>query len=142
MLHYLYLLSTEDLTNKYWRIKNIPPLAEAFVTTNKCTYIIITTTNKFPVFDCEYDDIIFNPSIIFPTYTQSPHINTNIMKSILSNYNNEYVTYTDGSKNDHGTGCVYYVSNTTNSHKIKVNSLYSIFTAEGYAIQAALERIS
>ena len=38
--------------------------------------------------------------------------------------------------------CIYYVSNTNSSYKIKVNSLCSVYTAEGFAIQAALERIS
>lgn len=142
LLKCLCVVSIENYTNKYWRIKNTPPLVEAFSETGKYDDCLITSEKSHPIFNIEYDDIIHSPCIIYPIYSDITRINVNIMKSILSNYSDDYIIYTDGSKNDKGTGSAFYVPNTNHSFMRRIHNMCSIFTAEAFAIESALKWIT
>lgn len=135
------MVSIENYTNKYWRLKNTPPLVDALADTSKYDSVI-ASAEKYPSFNMNYDDIIFKPCIKFPIYSDSTHININITKSILSNYSDELIIYTDGSKNGRGTGSAFYISNTNQSFKTRIHNVSSIFTAEAFAIEPALKWIA
>lgn len=133
----IYFLNTENLTNSYWRIKNSPPLVDAFIESKKFDELI-QCHRKYPVFDLDYNEVMFKPTVVFPSYSDITTINKCLMKSILSIYNKKVEIYTDGSKIDGRTGCAFYVSDTNQTYKFRLNDSCSIYTAEAFAIERAL----
>ncbi|XP_074026539.1 uncharacterized protein [Leptinotarsa decemlineata] len=130
-------LSVENLTNYYWRIKNSPPLAEAFIEMKSIG--ALPKTDKFPIYHLNLQEIVLKPIVIIPQYSETPRLNNNLIKTLLSGYKpNVEIIYTDGSKTELGTGCAFYVSSTKMAHKVRISNDASIYTAEIYAIERAL----
>ena len=71
----------------------------------------------------------YNPDVLKLIYTE--HIEEAHADSMQ--------VFTDGSKNQNGTGCAYVLNNEENSFKLEKHS--SIFTAELYSIFKVLQRI-
>lgn len=136
-LNNIYLLNIENLTNSYWRLKNSPPLVDAFIETEECDKFI-TKYVQYPIFQNNFDVLMFKPTVKFPIYTECSVQNNNLVKSLLNNYQNYSVIYTDGSKSISGTGSAFYVSDINLSFRYRIQEFCSIFTAEAYAIERAL----
>ena len=79
-----------------------------------------------PIISSEKD---YNPDVLKLIYTE--HIDEAHADSMQ--------VFTDGSKNQNGTGCAYVLNNEENSFKLKKHS--SIFTAELYSIFKVLQCI-
>ena len=137
ILNNIYFLNIENLSNSYWRLKNSPPLVDAFTETQKFDELI-QRHSIYPIFKLNFDELMFKPSVVFPGYSDIPTVNKCLMKSILAIYNKKVEIYTDGSKMDGRTSCAFYVSNTKRIHKYRLHDSCSIFTAEAFAIECAL----
>lgn len=131
-------LSIENLTNKYWNKKNSPPLADAYIIFNKCIDLI-TPHKKLPIFELEFSDITFGPRVIFPTYSEIHTVNQSRLNEIINKYDSFFKIFTDGSKSTSGTGSAVYISDTSTKLQYKISDTCSIFTAEIFAIEEALQ---
>lgn len=136
-LNNIYTLTQDNFTNKYWKIKNSPPLVEAFVQTNVFANSI-TSNKKSLIFENEYELLTFKPTVIIPTYTNIPHIDKNMFKYITTDPN-EVAIYTDGSKTIDGTGSAFYLPQYKYHFQERIDGISSIYTAEAYAIECALD---
>jgi ribonuclease HI len=75
--------------------------------------------------------------------SQEPHILKACALSTIDLYHDYIHIYTDGSKlDDNRVGCAFVAPLSSESGMFRLNNGVSIFTAELYAIQAALEFIS
>lgn len=133
-------LTSDCLTNSFCSLKNNPPLVDAFLETNQYN-AYLNTTSKFPIFSNDFDTIMFKPTLIFPKYGDHHIENRNIINSILSSHRNEIVIYTHGSKNESATGSAVYISNTNQAFSYRILDQSSIFTAELFALDCALDII-
>ena len=69
--------------------------------------------------------------------------NTNLIRSLFSyvintNYTDFTLSFTDGSKSQHGTSSAFFVPQTNKKKSIANNNLGSAFSAKLYAILSAL----
>uniref|UniRef100_A0A6P7H131 Uncharacterized protein LOC114349025 n=1 Tax=Diabrotica virgifera virgifera TaxID=50390 RepID=A0A6P7H131_DIAVI len=133
MINKLSDIAKEDLTNRFWKIKNSPPLAEAFVETN-ADHISFGKNKTLFMYTIPYRSLIKPHRVIIPNYTEYHHINHTLLKSILGGLVNKPFIYTDGSKTKHGVGCGVFIQNTKQSFMFKLPSICSIYTAELIAI--------
>ena len=142
ILNSINTLNFEDLTNKYWIHKNSPPLVNAFQDTNTYENITIkSNTKKYPIYQLEYNALMFKPTVIYPLYSDLAAINNNIVNAIISNYRERLTIFTDGSKTKYGTGCAFYIVNNKVSFSFHLHKYSSIYTAEAYSIEQALSWI-
>ncbi|XP_031339426.1 uncharacterized protein LOC116167943 [Photinus pyralis] len=132
----VYQLAINNLTSNYWKFKKGPMLAEAFINTE---VDVESKYSKLPIYDLDFDAIMFRPTVIFPKYNESSAYNKALLRSILGRYNNYMNIYTDGSKSSSGTGLAFLVPNTNLHYKCKIPESCSIFTAETLAIDRALK---
>lgn len=139
MIDKLNKLAIEDLTNKYWKIKNSPPLAEAVIDTK---HLSVTYGNykKLPMFNINYMQLIKKHRVIIPKYTESKQINKAILNSVLEDFVDKDITtlYTDGSRTINGVGCAVFIQTANQSLLYQLPKHSSIYTAELFAIQKAI----
>lgn len=130
-------LCTLDFTNKYWEKKNSPPLAEAFAHYS-CVEIDIQQNCRQLYFSTDFEALTFQPTIILPTFTENPNTNRNLLNTILDQFPGSLNIYTDGSKNQVGTGCSFIIPSRKVEKMFKLKNSTSTFTAEATAIYEAL----
>ena len=130
-------LNTFDLTNKYWIKKTSPPLCSAFREHSERSHIIDSTY----IYQIDYFSLTNDISIITPNYCENPLISANILQSILNQFENSELIYTDASKSKSGTGGAFIVPSQEIESKFKLNSHSSIFTAEAISVYQALKYV-
>lgn len=128
-------LTTECLTENYWMKKSNPILVDAFLESKELGY---TDSKHLPFAHSEYRIIFSKLKVVFPDFRDSPDYNMQLARSVFSGFVNDICIFTDGSKIGSGVGGAYYVPGYEFSHKFKLNSLCSVYTAEAYAIEEAL----
>lgn len=138
LLNDLHNLIIEDLTGRYWRVRNSPPLVKALVDTRDLEDIYrYTPLTKLPIFNIPYDAAACRNIVVLPSYSENPQVNKNIVSS-LTDIERELLIYTDGSKTTSGVGCCFYIANTDEAFTYRLPDHSSIYTAESYAILSAL----
>lgn len=75
---------------------------------------------------------------MFPPFNDIPKFNQKLAQSILTQNYQAIQIYTDASQSNNGTGFAYYILNSNESYQARLNDECSIFTAEAFAIYAAL----
>ena len=136
----MYFLAVECLSNKYWFLKNNPPLVYAYWDTRKYEENI-RELNNISIYNYEYDVLQQTYHIIIPKYTENSIVNQKLVLSILEKYNDFNYIYTDGSKNTQGTGCAIYIPQQNMKEVHRLHYKASIYTAEAFAIERALNYI-
>lgn len=137
MINRLSEIAAEDLTNRYWKLKNTPPLAKAF--TETMNYTNIYKKDKIiPAFRVLFKAFITSHKVIIPKYSTSNKINVELLKSILAGYVNNIFIYTDRSKTKDGVGCGFFIQPLDLTYGYKLPDICSIYTAELVAIQKSL----
>ena len=72
ILNSINTLNFEDLTNKYWIHKNSLPFVNAFQDTNTYENMIIkSNTKKYPIYQLEYNALMFKPTVMYPSLQRS-----------------------------------------------------------------------
>ncbi|XP_050498825.1 probable RNA-directed DNA polymerase from transposon BS isoform X1 [Diabrotica virgifera virgifera] len=97
-------LNVADLTNKYWKLKNSPPLCEAFrdLLNFDCDYNMI---DSFGLED--FHSFLHTVKLVKPSYHENSNISSNILRTFLDNWPDSINIYTDASKTLVGTGCAF-----------------------------------
>ena len=138
MLHTLFI---ETLHNKFWQSRTNPPLTEAYESTLPFGESVLTSYYRSQWPEC-FDELVWNPKVIIPIYTDINAINIGIFTEMKHMINASIHVYTDGSKNDNGVGSAFFVQETGYSESVRINGKASIFSAELIAIKEALKWIS
>ncbi|XP_018576554.1 uncharacterized protein LOC108915084 [Anoplophora glabripennis] len=137
-LHKLFIL---NLTSPYWSKKKSPVMVNSYqsllVNSSHCY-----TINADPYYTISYNDFLHEIKVHYLKITEydSPGL-TNKLFQYESKHkwpNSEYI-FTDGSKIDDQTGCAFYHENKNYYEMFKLPDESSIFTAEQYAVQKAME---
>lgn len=133
LLHKISKLNNLDLCNSFWIKKPSPPLCSAF---RDC--YDLADFDPLTIQEYNHFDIIIDTPIIIPSYSENPIMSSNILKSVLEQFDNSIHIYTDASKSDSGTGAAYFIPSLKVEETLKLNPRFSIFTAEAIAIYEAL----
>lgn len=128
-------LTIFNLTSQYFAKKNSPPLAEAFLTCHDQNLLL--TADSFTTDNLDYPLLLSSVKVIFPQYND--HLANITLLSVLNEYPEYCVIYTDGSKTDTYTSCAYYIPRFNIKETFQLNNNMSIFTAEACAIFQALK---
>nr|CAH7752179.1 unnamed protein product [Callosobruchus chinensis] len=137
LLNKISTLATLDLVNSYWTHKTSPPLCEAFRETPSLRVRLSRLYDDDPTHS--FFDFTAQATVIIPTYTDNTIANRCILQNLLNNYTEYIQVYTDGSKNESGTGCAFLIPKKTVSATYRLPDVSSIFSAEAYAIMKALD---
>lgn len=128
-------LNIYDLTNKYWRLKTSPLLCSIY-RENTSTF---SELKSITISDIDYFSMIADIPTIVPVFIDIPSINKVILNSHLSSMEDTLLIYTDASKTQEGCGCAIYVPQKLHEEIFKLNSKFTIYTCEAYAIYEALK---
>lgn len=132
-------LNTADLVCKYWNKKESPPLCTAYRETSKLYPLLNNVHNKNNINSFE---LMTSSEVVIPEYSDILVENLNTLKYWLQACGNFPVQiYTDASKSFQGVGSAYVIPLLKLQGKFKLNSEASIFSAEAFAIQKALEYV-
>lgn len=135
ILNKIASLSILDLTDKYWRKKISPGLAQGFCSTSTYDQRIYVTTQS----NLDYFSLLHKETIIFPPYKNHRAHDAKLFLSIMEQVKNSTVIFTDGSKSAHGCGSAFYIYNSNVNRGFQLDRDTSIFTAEAVAILEALK---
>ncbi|XP_059051095.1 uncharacterized protein LOC131845944 [Achroia grisella] len=137
----LETLSDLASTSAYWSRKDPSPILKSFHTIKALPYSIIRT-HRNPIFEYDYNSLIFHPTV---------HLNFNIQKhsitanqdfnKIIEEYFRDWVlVYTDASKlsNDGNTGAAVWIPKYNILLSFKCPPPTSIVTGESIAILEAV----
>lgn len=139
LLKPIYNLCLQNHTNKYWNKKKSPPLAESFSNTASYDGVILKSIIP-PIFTLNhFAHICITPLVIRPPFIDNQAVNRVIYTNLMHQYSDDLQIYTDGSKNENGTGCAFYIPELETSVKYRLPNQASIFSAEALAILKALE---
>lgn len=134
-LNKLSSLTAECLTNSFWFKKSNPPLVDAFLVSKEVPY---GSKKHFP-FNMDYECLIYKPAAIFPEFNDLPVFNAQLARAVLSRFPYTLNIFTDGSKTKEGVGGAFYIPSLDFSYKFKLDPLCSVYTAEAFAIDKALQ---
>lgn len=133
----IYFLTVQDLTCIYWKRKPSPILSKSFTEVSKYREFIIEENMNCHE-NLPYDQAV--STVVLP-FSDNRIVNKTLLFEKLAEFEEHTKIYTDGSKNDIGTGCAFLVPSANYCRKIQLRQEATIYTAEAVAVWNALDYI-
>lgn len=131
-------IAVQNYVTPYFRKKNSPPLAQAFIACSESGLIRSYSTPLKELFDLEFSAVTSIPDTMIPKYIA--HLpSAPIFLEALNNCTDYTAIYTDGSKSSENTTCAIYVPDYGVEQSYSLDPLSTIFSAEAVAIVQGLK---
>ena len=134
----LHTLMTLSLTSPYWILRKTTLMINSYLKILENSQHCYKS-DLLPCYEVDYEDLLKEIKTHYLKIDTSPHTNQIFQYEIEKRWPNYEFIFTDGSKKEHKTGCAFYHLNIKKGEKFKMPKSASIYTAELFAVQKAME---